>query len=56
VYQRRADRKGKKSSTSRWALTEGEGSAAALDYAPLPETVSKPLLEKLASIHVGTAS
>ena len=33
-----------------------KGSAAALDYAPLPETVSKQLLEKLASIQVGTAS
>ena len=58
VYQRQADpAKGKKLvDFVRWALTEGEGSAAALDYAPLPETVSKPLLEKLASIQVGTTS
>ena len=40
----------------RWALTEGEGSAAALDYAPLPEALGKQLLDKLASIQVGTAS
>ena len=58
VYQRQQDSaKGKKLvDFIRWALTEGEGSAAALDYAPIPEAVSKQLLEKLASIQVGTAS
>ena len=58
VYQRQTDAaKGKKLvDFVRWALTEGEGAAAALDYAPLPEPVSKQLLEKLASIQGGTAS
>ena len=58
VYERQPDAaKGKKLvDFVRWALTEGESSAAALDYAPLPETVSKQLLEKLAAIQVGTAS
>jgi phosphate transport system substrate-binding protein len=58
VYQRQQDSaKGKKLvDFIRWALTEGEGSAAALDYAPIPEAVSKQLLEKLASIQVGTTS
>jgi phosphate transport system substrate-binding protein len=58
VYERQAEAtKGKKLvDFIRWALTEGEGSAAALDYAPLPEAVSKQLLDKLAAIQVGTAS
>ena len=58
VYQRQADAaKGKKLvDFVRWALSEGEGSAAALDYAPLPETLGKQLIDRLASIQVGTAS
>ena len=58
VYQRQADAtKGKKLvDFMRWALTEGEGSAAALDYAPLPQAVSAQLIERLATIQVGTAS
>ena len=58
VYQRQADAaKGKKLvDFLRWALTEGEASAAALDYAPLPAAVTTPLLERLATIQVGTAS
>jgi phosphate transport system substrate-binding protein len=58
VYQRQADAtKGKKLvDFIRWALTEGEASAAALDYAPLPQTLGKQLIERLASIQVGTAS
>jgi phosphate transport system substrate-binding protein len=58
VYQRQADAtKGKKLvDFIRWALTEGEASAPALDYAPLPEAVSKQLLDKLSSIQAGTAS
>jgi len=58
VYQRQVDpAKGKKLvDFIRWALTDGEGSAAALDYAPLPQAVSKQLLDKLASIQAGTAS
>jgi phosphate transport system substrate-binding protein len=58
VYQRQADAmKGKKLvDFMRWALTEGEASAAALDYAPLPASVSAQLLDRLATIQVGTAS
>ena len=37
----------------KWALTEGEGSAAALDYAPLPSAVAAKLAARLDSIHVG---
>ena len=58
VYQRQADAaKGKKLvDFIRWALSEGEASAAALDYAPLPPAVATQLMERLASIQVGTAS
>jgi phosphate transport system substrate-binding protein len=58
VYQRQADAaKGKQLiDFMRWAFSEGEASAAALDYAPLPDLVGKQLLERLASIQVGTAS
>lgn len=37
----------------RWALTEGERSAAALDYAPLPEGLAQRLVARLDSITVG---
>jgi phosphate transport system substrate-binding protein len=58
VYQRQADAaKGKKLvDFMKWALTEGEGSAAALDYAPLPASLGAQLMDRLASIQVGTAS
>jgi phosphate transport system substrate-binding protein len=58
VYQRQQDPvKGKKLvDFLRWALTEGEASAGALDYAPLPEAVGKQLLDRLATIQVGTTS
>ena len=58
VYQRQPDAtKGKKLiDFMRWALTEGEASAAALDYAPLPGSIGKQLIERLATIQVGTAS
>lgn len=36
----------------RWALTEGEQSAAALDYAPLPAAVVQQLLTRIDSIKV----
>ena len=36
----------------RWALTEGEKSAAALDYAPLPDGVAQRLIARLDSIQV----
>jgi len=35
-----------------WALTEGESYAAALDYAPLPESMVAPLKERIATIRV----
>ena len=37
----------------RWALTEGGSQAAALDYAPLPQTMVAPLLERLDAITLG---
>ena len=37
----------------RWALTEGEQSAAALDYAPLPAELSQRLVARLDSIKSG---
>jgi phosphate transport system substrate-binding protein len=40
----------------RWALTEGEQSAAALDYAPLPASLSQRLIARLDSVKVGTRS
>ena len=58
VYQRQTDAaKGKKLvDFLKWALTEGEASAAALDYAPLPQAVGTQLMERLNTIQVGTAS
>lgn len=58
VYQRQTDAaKGKKLvDFLRWALTEGEASAAALDYAPLPSSLGAKLIDRLATIQVGTAS
>ena len=58
VYQRQTDATKSKKLVDfvRWALSEGERSAAALDYAPLPGALSKQLLEKLASIQAVTAS
>ena len=38
----------------RWALTEGESQAAALDYAPLPASMATRLTARLDSIKVGT--
>ena len=34
----------------RWALTEGEQSAAALDYAPLPDALSQRIIARLDSV------
>lgn len=39
----------------RWALTEGEKQAAALDYAPLPPAIADRLLQRLDSIQVPSA-
>jgi phosphate transport system substrate-binding protein len=40
----------------KWALTEGEASAAALDYAALPPAIVPPLIERLSTIKLGPAS
>ena len=37
----------------KWALSEGEHSAAALDYAPLPDALQTRLAERIATIQVG---
>jgi phosphate transport system substrate-binding protein len=38
----------------RWALTEGEKSAATLDYAPLPAAMAKQLLKGLNGVTIAT--
>jgi len=49
VYKQQSDAtKGKKLlDFVRWALTEGEKSAASLDYAPLPAAMSKQLIKRI---------
>ena len=39
-----------------WALTEGEKEASSLDYAPLPEAMSKQLVDRLKTVKVGGAA
>jgi len=58
VYQRQTDAAKSKKLIDfmKWALTEGEGSAATLDYAPLPPSLGAQLMDRVASIQVGTAS
>jgi phosphate transport system substrate-binding protein len=58
VYRNPADTaKGRKlNDFLKWALTEGEESAAALDYAPLPEALSRQLLARIDSIRAGSKS
>jgi ABC-type phosphate transport system substrate-binding protein len=34
----------------RWALSDGQGMEAALDYAPLPEAMRSALVSRLATI------
>ena len=38
----------------KWALTQGEKQASALDYAPLPASMATRLVARLDSIKVGT--
>jgi phosphate transport system substrate-binding protein len=54
VYRNQTDAaKGKKLiDFVRWALTDGEKSAAALDYAPLPPTMAKQLIRQLSTVVV----
>ena len=52
VYERQNDAgKGKKLvEFLNWALTKGEGMAASLDYAPLPDSVEQRVLERIKTI------
>jgi phosphate transport system substrate-binding protein len=52
AYQKQAEpAKGKKLvDFLRWALTEGQGMEAALDYAPLPESMRSALITRLSGI------
>jgi phosphate transport system substrate-binding protein len=52
VYEQQKDpAKGKKLvEFFRWAISEGEGMAGSLDYAPLPESVQKRVLERVKTI------
>jgi phosphate transport system substrate-binding protein len=54
VYQQQTDAvKGKKLlDFVRWALTDGEKSAATLDYAPLPPVMAKQLIKRLSTVTV----
>ncbi len=54
LYQQQADsvKARKLVDFLRWALTEGEKQAAALDYAPLPATIAERLLQRLDSIRI----
>ncbi|HEU4564526.1 MAG TPA: phosphate ABC transporter substrate-binding protein PstS [Gemmatimonadaceae bacterium] len=58
VYQNQPDAaKGQKLvDFLKWALHEGEASAASLDYAPLPREIVTQLDQRLASIKVGTGA
>lgn len=48
-----ADKTQKLKDFIRWALTEGEGKAASLDYAPLPENVVQLEMQQLEMVHGG---
>ncbi len=52
VYEKQEDAtKGKKlTEFLNWALTKGEGMAGSLDYAPLPESLQKRVLERIKTI------
>jgi phosphate transport system substrate-binding protein len=54
VYKQQTDAvKGKKLiDFVRWALTEGEKSAATLDYAPIPSAMSRQLVKQLSAVTV----
>ena len=58
VYQNQPDAtKGKKLvDFLNWALTDGQGQAATLDYAPIPDVMSKQLVERLKTIKVGAGA
>jgi len=56
VYEHQADAaKGKKLlDVVRWALTDGQKFAAALDYAPIPESMAKDLVKRLGTVKVAS--
>ena len=56
VYQKSSDAAKAKKLVDfiRWALTEGETQAAALDYAPLPASVTARLTQRLATLQGGS--
>ena len=58
VYEQQSDSvKGRKLvDFMRWALTEGEKQAAALDYAPLPAAIASRLVQRLDSIRITPGS
>jgi phosphate transport system substrate-binding protein len=58
VYQNQPDAaKGKKLvDFLTWALTDAQQQASALDYAPIPASMSKQLVERLKTIKVGATS
>jgi phosphate transport system substrate-binding protein len=58
VYQDQTDPiKGKKLvDFMRWALTSGQASTAALDYAPLPRVIADRLVERLGTIRLAGAA
>jgi phosphate transport system substrate-binding protein len=58
VYQNQPDAtKGKKLvDFLNWALTDGQSQASALDYAPIPDAMSRQLIERLKTIKVGAGS
>jgi len=57
MYQQQADSvKGRKLvDFMRWALTEGEAQAAALDFAPLPASLVQKVEARLGTVQMGTA-
>jgi phosphate transport system substrate-binding protein len=54
VYRNQTDAAKAKKLTDfvKWALTEGEKSAATLDYAPLPAAMAKQLIRQLGTVTV----
>jgi phosphate transport system substrate-binding protein len=58
VYRNQPDStKGKKlADFLRWALTEGEQTAAALDFAPLPQQMAARLVQRIDSLRIGAGA
>jgi phosphate transport system substrate-binding protein len=58
VYRNQPDSaKGRKlADFLRWALTEGEQTAAALDFAPLPQQMANRLVQRIDSLRIGAGA